>query len=106
MSSAPSPALAAVLSFVFPGLGQIYAGEVRRGLLWAIPMALFVVGVVWLLVGGQNAIIDLVTSSQARLALLVLNIGFFAYHLAAMFDAYAVAKRERSVVGAVTARTA
>ena len=106
MSSAPSPALAALLSFVFPGLGQIYAGEVRRGLLWAIPMALFVVGVVWLLVGGQNAIIDLVASAQARLALLVLNVGFFAYHLAAMFDAYTVAKSERQLMGGGTSGAA
>ncbi|HEY7600373.1 MAG TPA: LCP family protein [Candidatus Limnocylindrales bacterium] len=106
MSSAPSPALAAVLSFVFPGLGQIYAGEVRRGLLWAIPMALFVIGVLWLLVGGTDAIIGVVFNEQVRLALLVLNIGFLAYHLAAMFDAYSIARRERSLMGAATAGTA
>ena len=106
MSSAPSPALAAVLSFVFPGLGQIYAGEVRRGLLWAIPMALFVVGVLWLLVSGTDAIIGVVFNEQLRLALLVLNIGFFAYHLAAMFDAYSIARRERSLMGAATSRAA
>ena len=39
----PSPALAAFLSFVFPGLGQIYAGQLRKGLLWAVPMLLTVV---------------------------------------------------------------
>jgi LCP family protein required for cell wall assembly len=100
MSSAPSPALAAVLSFVFPGLGQIYAGEVRRGLVWSIPMLLFVVGVIWLLAGGQFALLSLIADAETRLALLVLNIGFFAYHLAAMFDAYSVAKRERVLAGA------
>ena len=37
MSSAPSPALAAVLSFVFPGLGQAYAGRRRSALIQALP---------------------------------------------------------------------
>lgn len=104
--SAPSPALAALLSFLFPGLGQVYAGAVRRGLLWAIPMALFVIGVIWLLLGGMNALIGLVLNAQTRNALLVLNIAFFFYHLAAMFDAYAVARQERLFVGAQPARAA
>ncbi|HVM30388.1 MAG TPA: LCP family protein [Candidatus Limnocylindrales bacterium] len=104
--SAPSPALAAVLSFLFPGLGQVYAGAPRRGLLWAIPMALFVLAVIWLLLGGMNAVIGLVLNPQTRNALLVLNIAFFFYHLAAMFDAYAVARQERLVVGGGHARAA
>jgi LCP family protein required for cell wall assembly len=106
MSSAPSPALAAVLSFIFPGLGQVYAGEVRRGLLWAIPMALFVVAVIWVLLGGQVALLRLIATEQSRLALLVLNVAFFAYHLAAMFDAYTVAKRERQLMGGGTSGAA
>jgi LCP family protein required for cell wall assembly len=106
MSSAASPALAAVLSFVFPGLGQIYAGEVRRGLLWAIPMALFVVGVLWVLLGGQVRMLSLISTEQSRLALLILNVAFFAYHLAAMFDAYSVAKRERALMGVGTSGAA
>ena len=95
MSSNPSPAVAAILSFIFPGVGQIYAGETRKGLIWAIPMVLFVIAVIWLLVGGQSAILGLVTSPSTRMALLVLNVAFFLYHLAAMLDAYAVARRER-----------
>ncbi len=35
-----SPFAAAFLSFVFPGLGQVYAGAVRRGLALAAPLAL------------------------------------------------------------------
>ena len=41
------PWLAAILSFLFPGLGQAYAGQRRAALLFAAPMA-----VVVLLVGG------------------------------------------------------
>lgn len=33
---APSPGVAAVLSVVIPGLGQIYRGKVGRGLLWLV----------------------------------------------------------------------
>jgi LCP family protein required for cell wall assembly len=104
--SAPSPALAALLSFIFPGLGQVYAGAVRRGIVWAIPMALFVVAVVWVLAGGQRAIIGLVLNSQTLSAILVLNVAFFFYHLAAMFDAYAVARQERLLMGGLPSRAA
>jgi LCP family protein required for cell wall assembly len=104
--SAPSPGLAALLSFIFPGLGQIYAGAVKRGLLWAIPMAIFVLALVWVLAGGMNALVGLVLNPQTRNALLVLNIAFLFYHLAAMFDAYAVAREERLIIGAGPARAA
>ena len=95
MSSNPSPAVAALLSFVFPGAGQVYAGQTRKGLIWAIPMVLFVIVVVWVLIGGQNRAFSLL-HYETLLAILVLNVAFFFYHVAAMLDAYAVAQRERS----------
>ena len=96
MSSNPSPAVAALLSFLFPGAGQVYAGETRRGLIWAIPMFIFVVAVVLLLFGGTQAMLGLVSSPEKRMALLALNAAFFLYHLAAMLDAYGVAQGERA----------
>ena len=105
MSNNPSPAIAALLSFVFPGAGQIYAGHPRRGVLMAIPMALFVIGVVLVLNGTINAV-GLVTNSQSIAVLLVLNIAFFCYHLAAMLDAYNLAQRERRQNGYQTPRSA
>src|SRR5918999_5543528 len=95
MSSNPSPSVAALLSFLFPGAGQIYAGDVRKGVIWAIPMVLFILGVIWLVLGGMNAAFSLIQANQ-RIALLVLNVAFFFYHVAAMGDAYDVAQRERS----------
>jgi anionic cell wall polymer biosynthesis LytR-Cps2A-Psr (LCP) family protein len=95
MSSNPSPAIAAILSFIFPGVGQIYAGQVRKGIIWAIPMLLFVVGVIVILAGGQTAMLGLISSPEKRLALLTMNMAFFLYHLAAMFDAYSVAQGDR-----------
>ena len=95
MSTNPSPALAAFLSFIFPGIGQIYAGEIRKGLIWVLPMLLFIVAIIWLLLGGTSAMIGLVASTQSRVALLVLNFAFFLYHVAAMIDAYQIARREQ-----------
>lgn len=95
MSVNPSPALAALLSFLFPGLGQLYAGDLRKAVLWALPMLLLIVGVIWLLLGGTIGMIALITNPQTRVALLVLNVAFFLYHVAAMVDAYSLAKVER-----------
>ena len=94
MSANPSPVLAAFLSFIFPGAGQIYAGDARKGLVWALPMLLFIVGVLFLLLGGQSAILAF-TDPQKQVAVLVFNAAFFLYHVAAMVDAYDVARRER-----------
>jgi anionic cell wall polymer biosynthesis LytR-Cps2A-Psr (LCP) family protein/TM2 domain-containing membrane protein YozV len=95
MSSNPSPAIAALLSFLFPGAGQIYARDVAKGIIWAIPMVLFILGVIWLVLGGMNAAFSLIQANQ-RIALLVLNVAFFFYHVAAMVDAYDIAQRERA----------
>ncbi|MDL2334594.1 MAG: LCP family protein [Chloroflexota bacterium] len=95
MSLNPSPTLAALLSFLFPGLGQIYAGSIRRGVLWALPMLLFILSIVWLMIGPKIAIANLVFNPQTRVAILVLNLAFFLYHVAAMVDAYSQAKTER-----------
>jgi len=95
MSLNPSPALAALLSFLFPGLGQIYAGSLRKGVIWALPMLVFVLAVIWLLIGPKVALLNLASSPQTRVAILVLNVAFFLYHVAAMVDAYSTAKTER-----------
>src|SRR6476659_3723064 len=89
-----SPTLAALLSFIFPGLGQIYAGQIRKGVIWAIPMLLVIVGLGWTLLGGQNRLVALVTNSNNQVALLIFNVAFFLYHVAAMIDAYDVARSE------------
>ncbi|HEY7024330.1 MAG TPA: DUF6677 family protein [Candidatus Limnocylindrales bacterium] len=89
-----SPTLAALLSFIFPGLGQIYAGQVRKGVIWAIPMLLVIVFGLWLVIGGK--LIGFATDAQNQIALLIFNIAFFLYHIAAMIDAYDVARRATS----------
>jgi LCP family protein required for cell wall assembly len=98
MSSIPSPTIAAALSFVFPGLGQIYAGATRRGLLLAGPWTLLLIGVVYVL--AANRVLDLVFHGSTATALLVFLVAVFFYHLAAMLDAYGQALRERQLSGA------
>ena len=93
--SNPSPTLAALLSFIFPGLGQAYAGQPRKGLIWAIPMLLFIVGVLWLVLGGQ--LVSVVSIGRNQAALLIFNVAFFLYHVAAMVDAFDTAKRDRAL---------
>jgi LCP family protein required for cell wall assembly len=93
MSSDRSPALAAGLSLIFPGLGQIYAGAVRRGLAWTLPtVALILLAII--IVVAKISVTGLVTA-EATLAVIALQFAFLFYHVAAMFDAYGIAQRQR-----------
>jgi|SRR5215210_9548489 len=94
MSLLPSPSVAALLSFLFPGAGQIYAGYAARGIAWSIPMVAFVVSVLYAMSGGLD-LAELFADPHAMAVLLVLNLAFFFYHLASTFDAYGLAQRER-----------
>jgi LCP family protein required for cell wall assembly len=82
-----SPNIAALLSFVFPGLGQAYAGHARRGLLLALPMIGLVVLALVTLAGGASRLVELIRF-ETLLALLLLNIALLAYRLATILDAY------------------
>jgi LCP family protein required for cell wall assembly len=90
--SRPSPNIAALLSFIFPGLGQAYAGEKTRGLLLAVPMIGFLLLVVIMLAAGTFQLLGLFVRTESLLALLLLNLALFAYRMAAMFDAYRLAR--------------
>src|SRR3954453_5610429 len=103
--SNPSPTLAAFLSFVFPGAGQAYAGDTRKGLVWAIPMLLIIVVGLLFLLGGSAALTSLLTAEKA-LALIIFDFAFFLYHVAAMVDAYDVARRGSELSSGTAMRTA
>jgi LCP family protein required for cell wall assembly len=67
------PWLAALLSFVFPGLGQAYAGRLRAALILAAPTVLLGI-VVAAVVGGRiEALRNGVFSSQFLLGVLIVN---------------------------------
>jgi LCP family protein required for cell wall assembly len=52
---APGASQAASLSFLWPGLGEAYAGRRRAALVWAVPAALLLVGMVVLVVSDPAA---------------------------------------------------
>src|SRR6188474_1512188 len=104
MSRNPSPLVAAALSLIFPGLGQVYAGAPRRGLIWALPtLALIVIAAI--VIVGKVPLTNLLTA-EATLAVIGLEFAFLFYHLAAMLDAYGIAQRERRTAGFATAGAA
>ncbi len=68
-----SGAVAAVLSFIFPGLGQAYLGRRREALIFAVPvLVLFLVLLAWLISSGMTrAGVKLLDPSIAALAALI-----------------------------------
>ena len=66
--------IAAVLSFLIPGLGQAYAGDIKKGVIFfAIALVL---GVILGLLGTGNIIA------------IIFTIISLAYHIYAAYDAY------------------
>ena len=66
MPGSRSATLGAFLSFVWPGLGQWYAGRPREAAIFAIPVAVvFLVFIIWLANGVEQAIIDLLIPAVA-----------------------------------------
>lgn len=81
-----SPGIAAFLSFLWPGLGQWYAGARRAGLIFAIPVA--VVAVVlgsWLLAGPEAVVINLLSPGTA-LTVAILVALLAVWRIVAMID--------------------
>jgi len=89
-----SAVIAAALSFIWPGLGQVWAGARRRALLFALPMMLLAAsGLLILIVQGKVRALGLLLQPSVLLALLALNLAVLAYRLFAIVDAYRVANR-------------
>lgn len=89
-----SAVLAAALSFIWPGLGQVWAGARRRALLFAAPMMLLVVvAVLVVIVQGKARAAGLLIQPSVLLALLAVNLAVLAYRVFAIVDAYRVANR-------------
>jgi uncharacterized membrane protein len=93
----PHPGVAAVLSFVFNGLGQVYNGEIKKGLilisLSALCMLLIIVGgilaIFWLAKGSlvsRSFIVSLLIFVLGTV--LAAIIGIFS-----IFDAYQTARK-------------
>ena len=78
------PAVAAFLSFLFPGLGQAYAGDRRLAALLAVPvLVLIVTGIVAFALGGRQAVNSLLSASFLT-ALVALDVALMAWRLFAI----------------------
>jgi len=79
-----SPPLAAFLSFLWPGLGQWYAGRNRAALLFAIPVAVVLLGLIIWVAGGN--IFDLLVPGVA-LTLLFLVVADAGWRIGSLLHA-------------------
>ncbi len=91
-----SPPVAAILSFILPGLGQAAAGSRRRGLVIAAPALALLVIAAGLVLFARHAIVDSLFSSSALFSFLLLDVAVLIYRLWAIADAFMVARARPS----------
>lgn len=107
-SRPPWPWLAAVLSFLFPGAGQAYAGNLRAASIFALPAIVLVVLVALVVLGPLELPRNAILSTRFLIALLVLNALVFAWRSGAITHAAALIghtgqRRRRRTIGVVAA---
>jgi LCP family protein required for cell wall assembly len=83
-----SPAGAAGLSFVLPGLGQFALGARRRGIVLAVPAILGLLAATVVVTQSWDTLLDLVLRREVLLGLIGLNLVALVYHAASVADAY------------------
>jgi len=94
--TARSPALATFLSFLWPGLGQLYAGARRSALLFGLPLLVVLIVVGLQALGGpEQLLIQLLTPSTA-LTVLILVVLFGVWRIVSMAEALSAAGRNGS----------
>jgi TM2 domain-containing membrane protein YozV len=82
-----NPIIAVIASFIFPGLGQIYNGETRKGIGYIIMGVIFVS--IWIFLLHDRHIIGPILVSGASIILLWIS---------NMYDAYKTAKKTDSQI--------
>lgn len=94
-TSPRSPTVAAALSVLFPGLGQLYAGRPRRALLVALPVLALLIGAGLLLVADWQRVAATLLHVEVLVAVLIGLVALFLYHAWAIVDAYRLARARR-----------
>jgi LCP family protein required for cell wall assembly len=85
------PALAALLSAVVPGAGQLYAGRILRAVLVALPLIFLVAAVVITGRRGTISVLRSLVQPSVLWALIAINLAILAWRLLAVIDAWRVA---------------
>lgn len=88
----PSPTLAAFLSLLVPGMGQLAAGRIIRGVLVALPAVGVVVVSATLFARGRVDAVATLVSPGVLDGILIANVVLAVYHAWAIFDARRVAR--------------
>ncbi|MFH1578315.1 MAG: hypothetical protein ABIC18_04530 [Candidatus Omnitrophota bacterium] len=96
-----NPGTAAVLSFIFTGLGQIYNGQIKKGLfailLSCLSMLTFIIGAALI---GFWLINRIISSGQLFFGFLLFSLGLIFICILgiwSIFDAYKTAKEQGAV---------
>ena len=99
-----SPSIAAVLSFIIPGLGQLWAGSRRRGALIALPFLVLVALVLVLVLSSSERgfLVGLLLQPTVLIGFFAVNLVLLLYRSWAILDADRVARR---VTGGLTPRS-
>jgi LCP family protein required for cell wall assembly len=89
-----SALLAAVLSGLVPGLGQLWAGSARRALIVALPLGLAIGGVAAVVAtSDRTALLGALLSPDALTVFFVANAMLLVYRVLATVDAFRLARR-------------
>jgi polyisoprenyl-teichoic acid--peptidoglycan teichoic acid transferase len=95
----PRPEAATFLSFLWPGLGQWYAGRPRAAALQAAPILLALIAVAVLVGGDLQRLAILLFDPQVAIAILVLVLLTGAWRIGSMAHAHAIASRRGVIRG-------
>jgi LCP family protein required for cell wall assembly len=95
----PRPEAATFLSFLWPGLGQWYAGRPKAAALQAAPFVLALIAVAVLVGGDLQRLAILLFDPQIAIAVLVLALLTGAWRIGSMAHAHAIARRSSAFKG-------
>ncbi len=102
-----SPALAAFLSFLLPGLGQVWAGAVTRGVLLILPIVILVGGIAGFVIGqGSARFLGIALQPGVLLGILAIDAVLLVYRVVAIVDAYLLGRPGRRMAAPRTRRAA
>ena len=80
--------LAALLSFLLPGLGQLYNRQRRLGIGMALPVVVLIAAVAILVLTSRGAVIGLLFDQSVLIGLLGLNVLLLAWRLVSILQAH------------------
>ena len=93
-----SPAVAALLSFLWPGLGHAYLGRRRAAIVFAVPMLLVTLALGLKLLGGVEHFAVYAITPSGAFTLFILLVLSGMWRLIALADAVLVARHETGTI--------